>query len=341
MIPPAMSSKVISKTSFRYGRVDIEAQMPIGDWLWTSIWLMPKDKVYGGWPRSGEIDITENRCNRNYGQYGIQRMMSTLHWGPAWNQDKWATTTNSNLSVDNEVVLNERTPPSGWWRKGGFSGNDIWTNSHAAPFDQEFFLQMNVAVGGTNGFFPDGVQNGGYSKPWSNNDPKAPEKFWAARHLWHPTWEGDKAAMKVRAVRIYQKVTGDVVDARGSCLVSFSDVPGILKSLNKQGIKVGIASRTSAEEEAKELIRLFDWDQYFQYRQIYPGNKTTHFKRIHSDSGIDYKDMIFFDDEHRNIVDVGKLGKELEYEIQLLTCSCRNRNFSIIFMTSLSEIWGI
>lgn len=32
---------------------------------------------------------------------------------------------------------------------------------------------MNTAVGGTNGFFPDGVQNAGYNKPWSNDDPKA------------------------------------------------------------------------------------------------------------------------------------------------------------------------
>ena len=38
-------------------------------------------------------------------------------------------------------------------------------------------------------------------------------------------------------------------------------------------------SRTSATEEATELIRLFDWDKYFKYRQIYPGKKTTHFSR--------------------------------------------------------------
>lgn len=32
------------------------------------------------------------------------------------------------------------------------------------------------------------------------------------------------------------------------------------------------------------------------------------FSRIQKASGTDYKDMVFFDDEHRNIVDVGKLG---------------------------------
>jgi magnesium-dependent phosphatase 1 len=39
---------------------------------------------------------------------------------------------------------------------------------------------------------------------------------------------------------------------------------------------------------------------YFDYLQIYPGNKTTHFERIHRDSGIEYEEMLFFDDESRN-----------------------------------------
>jgi magnesium-dependent phosphatase 1 len=39
---------------------------------------------------------------------------------------------------------------------------------------------------------------------------------------------------------------------------------------------------------------------YFDYLQIYPGNKTTHFERIHRESGIEYEEMIFFDDESRN-----------------------------------------
>lgn len=43
-------------------------------------------------------------------------------------------------------------------------------------------------------------------------------------------------------------------------------------------------------------------------QEIYPGNKTTHFRRIHSQSKIEYKDMLFFDNERRNCIDVGKLG---------------------------------
>lgn len=39
---------------------------------------------------------------------------------------------------------------------------------------------------------------------------------------------------------------------------------------------------------------------YFEYLQIYPGSKTTHFERIHRESGIEYEEMLFFDDESRN-----------------------------------------
>jgi magnesium-dependent phosphatase 1 len=39
---------------------------------------------------------------------------------------------------------------------------------------------------------------------------------------------------------------------------------------------------------------------YFDHMQIYPGSKTTHFQRIHRDSGIEYEEMLFFDDESRN-----------------------------------------
>lgn len=63
---------------------------------------------------------------------------------------------------------------------------------------------MNVAVGGTNGFFPDSVANAGYNKPWSNSDRNGPEKFWKAKNLWQPTWQGDDAAMQIDSVKMWQ-----------------------------------------------------------------------------------------------------------------------------------------
>ena len=42
--------------------------------------------------------------------------------------------------------------------------------------------------------------------------------------------------------------------------------------------------------------------------QVFPSRKTEHFRRIQDASGVDYADMIFFDNEFRNIADVSTLG---------------------------------
>jgi magnesium-dependent phosphatase 1 len=80
--------------------------------------------------------------------------------------------------------------------------------------------------------------------------------------------------------------------------------------LKQKSILVGAASRTHAPDLAREMLQLlkipsnFSSSQraidYFDHMQIYPGSKTTHFERIHRDSGIAYEDMLFFDDESRN-----------------------------------------
>jgi len=40
--------------------------------------------------------------------------------------------------------------------------------------------------------------------------------------------------------------------------------------------------------------------EYFDYMQIFPGDKKQHFAKIQKSSGITYEDMLFFDDEVRN-----------------------------------------
>lgn len=55
--------------------------------------------------------------------------------------------------------------------------------------------------------------------------------------------------------------------------------------------------KTTAEEKtssARSAISLFD------HLEIYPGSKTTHFRKLHEKSGVDYEEMLFFDDESRN-----------------------------------------
>lgn len=73
---------------------------------------------------------------------------------------------------------------------------------------------------------------------------------------------------------------------------------------------IAVASRTSYPQGAESLLNLFGFDKYIKYREIYPGCKNTHFARLHKDSAIDFSEMLFFDDESRNIRDIRKLGVE-------------------------------
>lgn len=65
VINPVQSARITTKFShsIRYGRVEIRARLPRGDWLWPAIWMLPTDNEYGPWPVSGEIDIMESRGN--------------------------------------------------------------------------------------------------------------------------------------------------------------------------------------------------------------------------------------------------------------------------------------
>nr|CAD7442858.1 unnamed protein product [Timema bartmani] len=85
--------------AFKYGILEIRAKLPEGDWLWPAMWLLPKDSVYGGWPRSGEIDMIESRGNRQLtvdnGNIGVQQVASTLHWGPSPSSDAFMHATAS------------------------------------------------------------------------------------------------------------------------------------------------------------------------------------------------------------------------------------------------------
>jgi len=219
LLPPVMSGKVSSNPTARFAQVEIRAKIPRGDWLWPAIWMMPSKSVYGGWPRSGEIDIMESRGND--GDLGVNTVSSTLHWGPSWDQNRFSLThgerhngnfhndfhtwkldwTQDHLRtyVDNNLIL-DVNPGAGFWQKGGFSGANIWGNNKMAPFDQDFFIMFNVAVGGTNGFFPDNV-NYGARKPWSNTSPHAALDFYNARGDWLPSWQGDQAALIVDYVQ--------------------------------------------------------------------------------------------------------------------------------------------
>lgn len=106
----------------------------------------------------------------------------------------------------------------------------------------------------------------------------------------------------------FKKTDKHVVDRHGGVVKPYANSTEILQRLSVLGYKIGIASRTGSIKDANSLVKLFNWEQYIDHKEIYPGCKVQHFKKFKKDSGIPFEQMLFFDDEERNITDINQLG---------------------------------
>jgi len=64
------STRLNSIPGWTFGRMELRAKLPKGNALWPALWMYPVNSLYGGWPRSGEIDIMENWSWDATGIYG-------------------------------------------------------------------------------------------------------------------------------------------------------------------------------------------------------------------------------------------------------------------------------
>ncbi|KAK5412770.1 hypothetical protein LTR06_005741 [Exophiala xenobiotica] len=215
IVNPARSARINTKkgATIKYGRVEVVAKMPRGDWLWPAIWMLPANNTYGPWPMSGEIDIAESRGNNwSYPMGGDNIVSSTLHWGPDIANDGWWRTNSRQNALHTTYADGFHTYGLEWtpdylytyidtrlmqvlytkfkkpfWQRGDFPLSDTngtafidpWsqTGVDSTPFDEPFFLILNVAVGGTNGWFQD---------------------------EWYPTWQ-DGNEMQIKNVKMWQR----------------------------------------------------------------------------------------------------------------------------------------
>ncbi len=154
------------KRDFRYGRFEGRMKLPSGQGIWPAFWMLDTNSPYGGWAASGEIDIMEsvNEADRIYG---------TIHYGGEFpgNQYKGSEyEPGTDFSEDFHVYAIEWLPDEIRWFvddvQYGSLSRDQWFSANApdnprAPFDVDFHLLMNVAVGGN---FP-GEPNGDVGFP--------------------------------------------------------------------------------------------------------------------------------------------------------------------------------
>lgn len=138
------SARLLSKGKFefKYGRVEIRAKMPKEVGTWPAFWMMGNDLGKVPWPDCGEIDIVEHRgsepnnivgalhypgraggnCNRN--SILLKDVINEFH---VYRLD-WSS-TSIQIFVDDKLF-------------------HVVPNSPDIPYNKDFFLLLNLAIGG-------------------------------------------------------------------------------------------------------------------------------------------------------------------------------------------------
>lgn len=155
---PYSSGKITTKDkfTFQYGRIDFRAKLPAGNGMWPALWLLPNDDTYGTWAASGEIDVMEARGRLPGTTSGA------IHFGGQWPAN---TYIGSDYSFpDGQTFDSDYHVYSAVWEENNIkwyvdgkcfykATSDQWytngaPNDENAPFDQRFYIIMNLAVGG-------------------------------------------------------------------------------------------------------------------------------------------------------------------------------------------------
>ncbi|WP_394389576.1 family 16 glycosylhydrolase [Shewanella woodyi] len=187
---PYTSARLNTKEhmDWKYGRFEMRAKLPSGQGSWPAFWMLPTDEVYGGWPRSGEIDIIES-VNLKAGttEGGSEaHVYGTLHYGKVWPDNSssgqpYLLPDEINPADDfhtyaiewqegeirwyvddylyatqrsSELRYNAEGEAIGLSHRGWFSENfnivtgELETQWSSAPYDEKFHLILNFAVGG-------------------------------------------------------------------------------------------------------------------------------------------------------------------------------------------------
>ena len=127
-----------------YGRFEFRARCPQGIGFWPALWLLGANIGTAGWPGCGEIDVMENNGG------ALTNVQGSLHSG----SDETAVYTLPGDSVTNfhRYLLEWNTNAINWFVDGLlYETQTNWSSSVGAyptPFNQPFFLIMNLAVGG-------------------------------------------------------------------------------------------------------------------------------------------------------------------------------------------------
>lgn len=143
-----------NKHDYKYGKFEVRAKVPSGNGFLPAFWMMPtNESLYGQWPKCGEIDIMEVLGSKTNVSHG------TLHFGEPHTQKQGSyTLQDGDFASEFHVYAVEWDPDEFRFYVDGelfYTVNDWFTKrqgygeiAYPAPYDQPFYMILNLAVGG-------------------------------------------------------------------------------------------------------------------------------------------------------------------------------------------------
>ncbi len=165
----------LDKFHFKYGRVQARIKAPYGAGVWPAFWALGVNtRIQGkGWPLSGEIDIMELWGDKEEQNFSTSELYGTIHYGNKWPNNKFSGPTTrkihekiiANFGLDYHIYEMNWTPDEISWSVDGYPYGSVkkesWYTSISedeyAPFNDNFYLILNVAIGG--GSFYDKIKD--------------------------------------------------------------------------------------------------------------------------------------------------------------------------------------
>lgn len=144
--------------SWKYGRIDVRAALPYGKGIWPAIWMLGDNISTAGWPACGEIDIMEMIG-------GVGSPDRTVYGTAHWSDNGTHAQFGGNRSLPSGKFADEFHVFSIVWNQNSIRWfiDDVQYNvlditpAQLSEFQQNFFLILNVAVGGNWPGSPDGT----------------------------------------------------------------------------------------------------------------------------------------------------------------------------------------
>jgi len=138
--------KTAPQHSWLYGKFKARIKLPHGAGIWPAFWMMPGTNSYGPWPKSGEIDIMELIGDKPSIVYG------TVHYGNHASRGDKYSLNNGSFYQNYHTFSLQWEPDKIKWLVDGKQYFEVEKKNFPKgewPFNRQFYIILNLAVGGT------------------------------------------------------------------------------------------------------------------------------------------------------------------------------------------------